>query len=247
MRPAMLAILSLTTVAFTFYPDNSATDSSALIEDISNKFAPSTVTACTRNLALLPRKGGVIGKTAASYKDLLKLCLTFSPKSTSPHNEAGYKAADVSSLGGELVARISVEGMKSFVSGLHRGIRETKVPHTLMTCITEDRAIVSQLKKAVELICTTTVANIKTGCELLVSGCKGMFKMLESCLPGYNILLKLQKEINSADPKKMQKLMIESLGRYYTMALEAAKAFGFGNYEHAGFEIGQTLKGLFLS
>lgn len=247
MRPTLLAILSLTTVALTFQPDNSAADSSALIEDTSDKLSSSIVTACTRNLALLARKGGVVGKTAVLYKDLLKPCLTSSPKPTSPYNKAEYTLADVSYLDDDSLVGISAEGMRTFVSGLHRGIRETKVPHTLMTCITEDRAIVSQLHKAAGLICTTTVANIKTGCELLVSGCKEMFRMVESCLHGYNVFLKLQKEVNSADPEKMQKLMIGSLGKYYTMALEAVKAFGLRNYEQAGFEIGQTLKGLFLS
>eukprot|EP00826_Nyctotherus_ovalis_P066173 TRINITY_DN9760_c0_g3_i2.p1 TRINITY_DN9760_c0_g3~~TRINITY_DN9760_c0_g3_i2.p1 ORF type:complete len:249 (+),score=55.55 TRINITY_DN9760_c0_g3_i2:240-986(+) len=137
--------------------------------------------------------------------------------------------------------------MKRFIDGIVKGVKELKTPADLMKCVKDSRKAISQLKQSMENIRTTTPAGIETGCQLLLKGMKEIFSMLGSCLNGYRVLIRLRDRVNAGDPKQMQKVMINSLGKYYQLAEDATKGFMYNNYEQAGLKIGMMLELLFLS
>lgn len=186
-------------------------------------------------------------------KDLLKSCYVIdSLKETVSHSDSSdvqtlLKLLSLFASNSKSTGVETGDTMKRFVDGMVRGVKELKTPADLMVCVKDSREIISQLKKSMDSICSTTPAGIETGCQLLLKGMKEIFSMLNGCLNGYRVLVRLRDKVNAGDPKQMQKAMINSLGKYYQLAEDAAKGFMYNDYEQAGLKIGAMLESLFLS
>jgi len=133
-----------------------------------------------------------------------------------------------------------------FLSGLLKGIHETKSIEDLISCAKNAEPILEKIKIALDLIKKMTIESLLEGLTMLFEAFLELEEILRPCLVQFTQFKKLIDAIVHADINKLIQKIIQNAFQFIADIMDAIHAFEAKEMSRAGKDLGDVLYKLFL-